>query len=143
MRQFFLFLMLLPIVSINAQFVFDFPPRHYVEQHREQYTPPTFKSGEEGLKVFLQKNFKRSVPHEAVDGRIIVAVIVTKKGGVENAQVVRSLTRNLDTEAVRVCKRMKFRPATLGKKKVRGRIDITFPIRNGRLSFFDLPTTDV
>jgi hypothetical protein len=38
---------------------------------------------------------------------------------------------------------MKFKPATSGKEKVRGRIDITFPIRNGRLSFFNLPTTDV
>lgn len=143
MRQFILLLMFLSAASSKAQFFFDYTPRQRTEQQREKFVPPSFKGGEEGVKAYLEKNFHRPAVHEQVDGKIVIAVIVTKKGKVESVHVVRSLTRSLDAEAVRVCQRMNFRPATLGKEKVRGRIDITFPIRNGRLSFFELPTIDV
>ena len=143
MRHFILLLFLLLTASAKAQFFFDFSPRQQTEQRRERVTPPQYKGGEEVVKAYLLKNFKQPKQREKVDGRIVVAVIVNAKGNVENAQVVRSLTKSLDAEAVRVCKKMKFKPATSGKEKVRGRVDITFPIRNGRLSFFDLPTTEV
>ena len=141
MRHFILLLFLLLTASAKAQFFFDFSPRQQTEQRRE--TPPQYKGGEEAVKAYLLKTFKQPKQREKVDGRIVVAVIVNAKGSVENAQVVRSLTKSLDAEAIRVCKKMKFKPATSGKEKVRGRVDITFPIRNGRLSFFDLPTTEV
>ena len=141
MRHFILLLFLLLTASAKAQFFFDFSPRQQTEQRRE--TPPQYKGGEEAVKAYLLKTFKQPKQREKVDGRIVVAVIVNAKGSVENAQVVRSLTKSLDAEAVKVCKKMKFKPATSGKEKVRGRVDITFPIRNGRLSFFDLPTTEV
>lgn len=143
MRHFILLLFLLLTASAKAQFFFDFSPRQQTEQRRERVTPPQYNGGEEAVKAYLLKNFKQPKQREKVDGRIVVAVIVNAKGNVENAQVVRSLTKSLDAEAVRVCKKMKFKPATSGKEKVRGRVDITFPIRNGRLSFFDLPTTEV
>lgn len=143
MRHFTLLFFLLLTASAKAQFYFDFPPRQQMEQRRETSTPPTYKGGEEAVKAYLQKNFKQPQVREKVDGRIVVAVIVNTKGNVENAQVVRSLTKSLDAEAVKVCKKMKFKPATTGKKKVRGRVDITFPIRNGKLSFLNLPTTEV
>lgn len=141
MRHFILLLFLLLTASAKAQFFFDFSPRQQMEQRRE--TPPQFKGGEEAVKAFLQKNFKQPKVREKVDGRIVVAVIVNAKGNVENAQIVRSLTKTLDAEAIKVCKKMKFQPATSGKEKVRGRVDITFPIRNGKLSFLNLPTTEV
>ena len=143
MRHFSLLFFLLLTASAKAQFFFDYPPRQQTEQRQERVIPPSFKGGEEGVKAYLQKNFKQPQVREKVDGRIVVAVIVNVKGNVENAQVVRSLTRSLDAEAIKVCKKMKFKPATSGKKKVRGRVDITFPIRNGKLSFINLPTTDV
>ena len=143
MRHFTLLLFLLLTASSKAQFFFDFSPRQQTEQRREKVTPPEYKGGEEAVEAFLLKNFKQPKLREKVDGRIVVAVIVNVKGNVENAQIVRSLTKSLDAEAVRVCKKMTFKPATSGKKKVRGRVDITFPIRNGRLSFLNLPTTDV
>lgn len=143
MRHFILLLLLFWPAFVQAQFFFDYPPRQRVEQRQERFTPPQFKGGEEAVKSYLQKNFKRPETRENVDGRIVVAVIVNAKGNVEEAQVLRSLTKSLDSEAVRVCRKMKFKPATSGKRKVRGRVDITFPIRKGRLSFFNLPTTDV
>ena len=143
MRHFTLLLFLLFTASARAQFFFDFTPRQQTEQRQERVNPPQYKGGEEAVKAFLQKNFKRPAVREDVSGRILVAVIVNAKGNVEEVQIVRSLTKNLDTEAIRVCKKMKFKPATSGKKKVRGRVDITFPIRNGKLSFLNLPTTEV
>lgn len=143
MRHFTLLLFLLLTASARAQFYFDFTPRQQTEQRREQSVPPTYKGGEEAVQAYLLKNFKRPEVREDVSGRIVVAVIVNAKGNVESAQVVRSLTKSLDAEALRVCKKMKFKPATTGKRKVRGRVDIIFPIRHGRLSFLDLPTTEV
>jgi len=143
MRHFILLLLLLWTASAQAQFYFDFPPRQQTQQRQERVTPPQYKGGEEAVKAYLQKNFKNPSVRESVDGRIVVAVIVNAKGNVEETQVIRSMTKMLDAEAVRVCKKMKFKPATSGKKKVRGRVDITFPIRNGKLSFLNLPTTEV
>lgn len=143
MRHFTLLLLLLWTASAQAQFYFDFTPRQQTQQRQERVTPPQFKGGEDAVKAYLQKNFKNPSVREKVDGRIVVAVIVNAKGNVEETQVVRSMTKTLDAEAVRVCKKMKFKPATSGKKKVRGRVDITFPIRNGKLSFLNLPTTEV
>ena len=143
MRHFILLLFVLLSASTKAQFFFDYTPRQQSEKRQERVTPPHFKGGEEAVKAYLSKNFKQPKVKEKVDGRIVVAVIVNAKGNVENAQVVRSLTNSLDAEAVKVCKKMKFVPATSGKEKVRGRVDITFPIHNGKLSFLNLPTTDV
>ena len=143
MRQIIALLFLLCVASAKAQFFFGFPPQQRQEQPREKYTAPSYKKGEAGIKSFLQKNFKNPAEREQVDGQIVVAVIVNPKGNPTDVQVVRSVHPALDAEAVRVCKKMKFSPATLGKIKVKGRVDITFPIRNGRLSFLNLPTVEV
>lgn len=129
-------------VSGRAQFFFDFPYQQ-MEQKREKYTPPSYKKGDAGVEEFIRKNFRQPAENERVEGRIIIAVIVDAKGKPVETHVVRSLTRSLDEEAKRVCGKMRFKPATLGKKKVKGRIDITFPISHGRVSFLDLPTIDV
>lgn len=143
MKQIILLIFALCSLSAQAQFFFDFPPRQQAEQQREKVVAPAYKKGMEGVKSFILKNFKQPKVRERVDGKIVVAVIVNTKGNVENAQVVRSVSSALDAEAVRVCKKMTFKPAHRGKEKVKGRVDITFPIRNGRLSYVDLPTTEV
>ncbi len=142
MKQIILLIFVLYSMSAQAQFFFDFP-RQQTEQRREKVVLPEYKKGKEGIQSFILKNFKQPKIRERVDGKIVVAVIVNTKGNVDEAQVVRSVSSALDAEAVRVCKRMTFKPAKRGKEKVKGRIDITFPIRNGRVSFIDLPTTEV
>ena len=143
MKQFWLLLFTLCTLSARAQFFFDYTPRQQMNQRREKYTAPTYKKGEEGIKAFILKHFNQPKVREQVDGRIVIATIVNVKGNVEEAQVVRSVTPALDAEAIRVCRMMSFRPATRGKQKVKGRIDVTFPIRNGRLSYLNLPTVDL
>lgn len=142
MRQIILIFCLLCALSVRAQFFFDFPSQK-VEQPSEKYTPPSYKKGKSAMETFMLQNFRQPTERERVDGRIVVAVIVDAKGKPVETHIVRSLTKALDEEARRVCGKMRFKPATLGKKKVKGRIDITFPISHGRISFVDLPTIEV
>ena len=80
---------------------------------------------------------------ENIEGKIVVAVIVSAKGKVIDSGVVRSVSHELDEEALRVAKMLKFKPAVRGKKKVKARVDISFPIRHGQLSYFAFSTIDV
>ncbi len=151
MKQFLLLLCLLlaaPLAA-RAQF-FDFGfgddpffPRR--EQRRqEKATAPEYKGGQEAVERFLKKHYRNPAAGRAgVDGRIVVACIVDEKGRVAETHVVRGVGREFDEEARRVCRKMRFRPATRGKKKVRGRFDVSFPIRHSRLSFATLPTVRV
>lgn len=142
MRHIIISLFLAISVPMNAQFFFGFPQQE-MQRKQENYTPPTFKGGNAAIEKFISKNFRQPAKRESIDGKIVVAVIVKPNGKVEETHVVRSVSNDLNAEAVNVCRKMKFRPATLGKKKVKGRIDISFPVRHGRVSFINLPTIEV
>lgn len=148
MRQILILLLCALPFTASAQF-FDFgfgtdPFGQRRGQHTvEKYVAPSYKGGKEKLEAFQEKNFKNVGGQAGKRGTIVVACIVNKKGKVEQAQVVRSVSRELDSEALRVSKKLKFKPATQGKKKVKGRYDVSYPIRNGRLSFINLDTMDL
>jgi len=69
---------------------------------------PTFPGGEEALFKFLSDNVKYPViaQENGIQGRVIVRFVVTSKGIVERAEVVRSVDSSLDKEAIRVVKSM-------------------------------------
>ncbi|MCH5175246.1 MAG: TonB family protein [Prevotellaceae bacterium] len=142
MRHIIISLLLAVSVPMNAQFFFGFPQQE-VQRKKENYNPPTFKGGDAAIEKFISKNFRQPANRELVDGKIVVAVIVKPNGKVAETHVVRSVTNDLNAEAVNVCRKMKFRPAKQGKKKVKGRIDISFPVKHGRVSFVNLPTIEV
>ena len=112
MRYFILLFYIFFTTSTKAQFFFDFPPRQQVEQNRGKFHPPYYKGGDEGVKAYLQKNFKQPKNREKVDGRIVIAVNDKAKGNVEDTQVMRPLTRELDAKALRGSKQMKENLAT-------------------------------
>lgn len=137
--------MLLPLCAQGQVFSFGpdpfFTPR---QQQRERVVSPKFKGGDEALHRYLVKHYENpAVDDRTVEGRVVVACIISEKGRVVETHVVRSVGEAFDREAVRVCQKMKFTPARQGKKKVKSRMDITFPIRHSRLSFVTLPTTVV
>lgn len=135
-----LFVLLMSAVSADAQF---FGYRRDVRP-REEQTAPKFKDGSEGLERFIKKNYKNPpVCDRSVKGDIVIDVVINEKGKVDDFRVVRSVGSDYDKEAVRVAKKMKFKPATVGKRKVKSRYRLTFPIRRGRLSFVTLDTVDV
>lgn len=111
---------------------------------REEQTAPKFKDGDEGVERFMKKNFRNPTPIDRnVSGDVVVDVVISEKGRVEECRVVRGVEARYDKEAVRVAEKMKFKPAKVGKRKVKARHRFSFPIRRGRLSFMTLNTVDV
>ena len=132
--------MVMSVASAEAQF---FNYRREVRPREEQIAPK-FKDDKAGLERFMKKHFKNpSAIDRRVSGDVVVDVIINAKGKVEDCKVVRSVAPDYDKEAVRVTKKMKFKPAMQGKKKVKSRYRLTYPIRRGRLSFITLKTVDV
>ena len=143
-----LILLLWAQTNILSAQIFEFGWPYSGQQRRSQaveepITKPEYKGGNEALNKYLRANFKNPVPTDNVDGRIIVALVISEKGKVVEAAVVSGLTKPLNEEALRVAKKLKFRPAKRGKKKIKSRFDVGFPIRRGRLSFNTLNTIEV
>ena len=80
---------------------------HSVEQM------PQFPGGEAALMKFLQShiNYPPMAAENGVQGRVVVQFVVDKTGKVGEVVVVRNVDKDLDKEAVRVCKSLpKFTP---------------------------------
>ena len=80
---------------------------HSVEQM------PQFPGGEAALMKFLQShiNYPPMAVENGVQGRVVVQFVVDKTGKVGEVVVVRNVDKDLDKEAVRVCKSLpKFTP---------------------------------
>lgn len=123
-------------------FGFDDPFFQHRQVQRESVSPPKFKGGNEGINRFIKKNF-RSAGSNSVSGRIVVAFVINEKGKVTETAIVRGLDKTLNEEALRVVRKLKFKPARQGKKKVKYEYDVTFPIRHGKVSFLTAPTVDM
>ena len=85
--------------------------KEQVFRHVEQM--PEFPGGQAALMKYINDNIRYPVMaiENGVQGRVTVQFVVTKDGSVGNVTVVRGVDRNLDEEAVRVCKTLpKFIP---------------------------------
>ena len=77
---------------------------------------PQFPGGQAALNRFLSSNmnYPQIARENGIEGRVIVQFVVTKNGTVGEVKVLRSVDRDLDKEAIRLCKSLpKFIP---GKK---------------------------
>ncbi len=86
-------------------------PTNQVFQAVEQM--PQFPGGQEALIKYLSShiNYPPMAAENNVQGRVVVQFIVDKTGKVGEVTVVRSVDKELDKEAVRVCKSLpKFTP---------------------------------
>ena len=82
---------------------------------------PQFPGGDAELMKFLSKNIKypTMAMENNIQGRVIVQFVVTKTGAIGEVKVVRSVDRDLDREAVRVCKSLpKFTPGKMNGQAV-------------------------
>ena len=142
----FFFLLLCASFETNAQ-VFNFGiERPYAERRQSEQNPvtlPKYKNGSAGVNEFIKKHFRYIDGKSAVSGRIIVACLINEKGNVVDTDVIQGLDAEMNNEAVRVVKELKFKPAKRGKKKVKSRYDVVFPIRHGKVSFVTAPTIDL
>ena len=74
---------------------------------------PEFPGGMEGLMRYLQQNvqYPPIAVQNNVQGRVVVQFIIDETGQVGDVEVVRSVSEEVDAEAVRVIKSMpKFEP---------------------------------
>ena len=90
---------------------------------------PEFPGGQQELMNFLMKNIK--YPKEATDkgtqGRVVVQFVVNKDGSVVEPTVVKSVSPELDQEALRVVKMMpKWQPGKQNGEVVR--VKYTVPV---------------
>ena len=89
-----------------------------------------FPGGEEALLQFLKDHIKYPLKaaKRKIQGRVKVEFLVDKTGKVRDVKVVESMDKELDKEAVRVCKLLPdFIPATVNGKPVD--VWFTLPVR--------------
>ena len=90
---------------------------------------PEYPGGVPAMMKFLSSNVKYPVEAQkaGTQGRVILSFIVNKDGSISNVEVIRSVSKELDAEAVRVVQSMpKWKPAMSGGKAVR--FEKTLPI---------------
>ena len=74
---------------------------------------PMFPGGDGALMKYLEKNihYPMSAKDNAIQGKVIVQFVVEKDGSIGEVKVARSVDRDLDREAIRLCKSLpKFSP---------------------------------
>ncbi len=83
---------------------------------------PEFKGGWTAFEAYFQNNLRypKKAVKERIEGKVLVKFIVEKDGSVSNAEVIRSVSKELDKKALRVIRNMpKWKPGTLKGKPVR------------------------
>jgi len=82
---------------------------------------PLFQGGDSMLLAYIGKNTKypEAAKLNNIQGRVIVRFCVTKEGGVNRISVLRGVSSELDTEAIRVVSTLPtFKPGKQGGKPV-------------------------
>ena len=82
---------------------------------------PQFPGGDAALMKYLSNNinYPQVAMENGVQGRVIVQFVVTKNGTVGEVKVIRSVDRDLDKEAIRLCKSLpKFIPGKMNGQEV-------------------------
>lgn len=82
---------------------------------------PQFPGGDAALMKYLSSNinYPTVAAENGVQGRVVVQFVVTKNGSVGEVKVIRSVDRDLDKEAIRLCKSLpKFVPGKMNGQAV-------------------------
>ena len=90
----------------------------------ENATKPEFPGGIEGLELYLCENVKQPRGTKKA-GTVSIGFTVNKKGEVVNTQVLRSLGRAYDAEALRVVSAMPdWAPSRIGDRAVKSKVQV-------------------
>ncbi len=115
-------------LPINFQLHGDEEIHNVVEKEAQ------FPGGDKALKSFLfnNLNYPKKAVKKGIQGTVLVEFVVEKEGSISNIRVRKSVSRELDAEAVRVVSIMpKWKPATLKGEIVRSlyRLPIHFALQ--------------
>ncbi len=96
--------------------------------------PATFPGGDKALKSFLSNNliYPKKAIKKGIQGTVLVEFVVEKDGSISKVIVKRGVSRELDSEAVRVVSLMpKWIPATIKGEIVRSyyRLPVHFALQ--------------
>ncbi len=126
------------LIKEHKEEVFQEKPREEKKKeevftHVEQM--PKFPGGDAELYKFISNNlnYPAMAIENNVQGRVVVQFVVTKDGSIGNVKVVRSVDRDLDNEAIRVCKKLpKFIPGKQNGQPVNVwyTLPVTFKLQN-------------
>jgi TonB family protein len=92
-----LLLVMLSCMSINAQ-----------DTMNDETYPPQFPGGDAALISFLNENiqYPLKAAQDRIEGKVVVQFLVKKTGKIGKIKVLRSVSKELDEEAVRLVKTM-------------------------------------
>ena len=99
------------------------------KKKKDKIEMPKFPTGQRGLKKYLleEAQFPPEARRNGVVGEVIVGFTVEANGVITGVRVLRSVSKELDAEAVRVVKNMPdWKPGKKNGKKVR--TELTIPI---------------
>ena len=82
---------------------------------------PQFPGGDEAMMKYLSShiNYPPMAAEENIQGKVILQFIVEKDGRVGEVKVVRSVHKDLDKEAIRIAKSLRFNPGRQNGQVVR------------------------
>lgn len=92
--------------------------------------PPEYPGGSAGLIKFLSDNiqYPKNAMKNGVQGKVILQFVVEKDGSISNVEVLRSVDKELDAEAVRVVRQItRFVPG-YNKDHAPLRVKYTLPV---------------
>ena len=81
--------------------------------YRSAEQMPQFPGGEAGLMKYIEShiNYPPIAAKNHIQGRVVVQFVVEKNGSIGEVKVVRKVDKDLDKEAIRICKSLpKFTP---------------------------------
>jgi TonB family protein len=92
---------------------------------------PVYPEGQEALERFISENIVYPQPsiENSIQGTIVVAFIVEKDGSTSNHSIIRTVSygAELNKEALRICRLLKFNPGTQNGEAVR--VNMNIPIK--------------
>ena len=109
MSRFFVLLAVIPLLTFAQQKSKTFPDAYLPG---DGVQPPA-------LKFSTLPNYTEQARNAALEGNVLLRVVVSEEGNVEDVLVVRSLNPGLDQEAIETVRHWSFRPATLQDHPVR------------------------
>lgn len=99
------------------------------KKKKDKIEMPKFPTGQRGLQKYLleEAQFPAEARRSGAVGEVVVGFTVEANGVITGVRVLRSVSKELDTEAVRVVKNMPdWKPGKKNGKKVR--TELTIPI---------------
>ena len=82
------------------------PKPNTEEIYTSAYRMPSFPGGDAALMKYLSKNihYPQAAKDNGIQGKVVIQMVIMKDGKVGEVKVVRGVDKDLDREAVRVCK---------------------------------------